>query len=399
MKILIYSQYFYPETNAPANRLNDMARYLAKGNKVSILTGFPNHPLGRMIGEYKMKWLMKDTVEDMDVYRSFLIIPRKTNSKIYRYLNYFSFAFSSFLNLFRIEKPDLMIVTSPPISVLILGYIYAKIRHIPLVIDLRDLWPEAAISLKVVKKGFVINCLEKLVAKAYMYSKNIIINTEAFRDALVSKYEIMNSKITYIPNGFDIEGNLEFKKEFVDEGEFKIFYSGLFGWAQNVDLIIETAKIFKDKGSLVKFVLIGDGPLKEALKDKALKYHLNNLEILDYQKKDNLFKIISECNLGLITYELNDTFRKNIPSKIFDYMFLEKPVIINLEGEASRIIEDGKFGFCYETNDPAKLCNRIEEILTTMDLKTRGNNGFEYLKANFDKKELLKRLDKILEVE
>jgi len=342
---------------------------------------------------------MKESIEGMDVYRSFLIIPRKTNSKIYRYLNYFSFAFSSFLNLFRIEKPDLMIVTSPPISVLILGYVYARIRKIQLIIDLRDMWPEAAISLKVVKKGLVTNYLEKLVLKAYNYSKNILINTEAFRSVLVKNYMVLNSKITYLPNGFDIEGNLEFKKEFVDEGEFKIFYSGLFGWAQNVDLIIETAKIFKDKGSLVKFVLIGDGPLKNTLKDKVEKYHLDNLEIIDYQKKENLFKIISGCNLGLITYELNDTFRKNIPSKIFDYMFLEKPVLINLEGEASGMIEAGKFGFSYETNDPVKLCNRIEEILTTMDLKTRGNNGFEHLKANFDKKELLGRLDKILEVE
>ncbi len=399
MKILIYSQYFHPETNAPANRLNDMARYLSEGNTVSVLTGFPNHPLGKMMGDYKMKWLMKEKIQGIDVYRSFLIIPKKTNSKIYRYLNYFSFAFSSFFNLFRIEKPDLMIATSPPISVLILGYIYAKARNIPLIIDLRDLWPEAAVSLKVVKKGLLTNCLEWLVTKAYKYSKNIIINTEAFRDVLVEKYMILNSKITYIPNGFDVEGNMEFKKEFVDEGEFKIFYSGLFGWAQNVDLIVETARVFKDRGSLVKFVLIGDGPLKSALKDKISKYHLNNLEIFDYQKKESLFNLISGCNLGLITYELNDTFRKNIPSKIFDYMFLEKPVLINLEGEASKMVEAGNFGFCYETNDPVGLCNRIEEILINANLRIKGNNGFKYLKANFDKKELLKRLNKILEVE
>jgi hypothetical protein len=182
-----------------------------------------------MIGGYKMKWLLKENFENLNIFRSFLIIPKKTNSKIYRYLNYFSFAFSSFLNLFRIEKPDLMIVTSPPISVLILGYVYARIRKIQLIIDLRDMWPEAAISLKVVKKGLVTNYLEKLVLKAYNYSKNILINTEAFRSVLVNNYMISNSKITYIPNGFEIEGNLEFKKDFIENNNFKIFYSGLFG--------------------------------------------------------------------------------------------------------------------------------------------------------------------------
>jgi glycosyltransferase involved in cell wall biosynthesis len=165
-------------------------------------------------------------------------------------------------------------------------------------------------------------------------------------------------------------------------------------------LIVEVAKIFKDKGSLVEFVLIGDGPLKDVLKAKAEKYHLDNLEIMEYQEKENLFKLISECNLGLITYELNDTFRKNIPSKIFDYMFLEKPVLINLEGEASKMILDGNFGFCYETSSPIELYNRTQEIVLNREgLEIKGHNGFEYLKENFDKKELLKRLDKVLEVE
>jgi len=82
MKILIYSQYFYLETNAPANRLLDMAKYLSKKNEVAILTGFPNHPLGKMIGGYRIKWLLKERLEGMDIFRSFLIIPKKTNSKI-----------------------------------------------------------------------------------------------------------------------------------------------------------------------------------------------------------------------------------------------------------------------------------------------------------------------------
>ena len=398
MKILIYSQYFYPETNAPANRLLDVAKYLSKKNEVTILTGFPNHPLGKMIGGYRMKWLLKERLEGMDIFRSFLIIPKKTNSKIWRYLNYFSFAFSSFWNLFRMKKPDLILVTTPPVSVLILGYIYAKLRKVEMVIDLRDMWPEAAISLKVIKRGVVSRILESLVLKSYNYSKKIIINTEAFRKVLVDNYLITNTKIEYIPNGFDIEANLGLKKDYGKSDEFKIVYSGLFGWAQNVDLIVETAKIFQENNTNVKFILIGDGPLKENLSAKILKYNLKNVEILEYQKKENLFKIISECALGLVTYEINDTFRKNIPSKIFDYMFLKIPVLINLEGEASKMISSGSFGFELETNNPKEFYLKIIEIISNRtELKARGINGFNFLKENFDKKILLEKLNKIIE--
>jgi glycosyltransferase involved in cell wall biosynthesis len=163
-------------------------------------------------------------------------------------------------------------------------------------------------------------------------------------------------------------------------------------------LIVETAKIFQENNTNVKFILIGDGPLKETLNAKILKYNLKNVEILEYQKKENLFKIISECDLGLITYEINDTFRKNIPSKIFDYMFLEKPVLINLEGEASKMISSGSFGFELETNDPKEFYLKISEIISNrIELKTRGINGFNFLKENFDKKILLEKLNKIIE--
>jgi glycosyltransferase involved in cell wall biosynthesis len=127
------------------------------------------------------------------------------------------------------KKPNLILVTTPPVSVLILGYIYAKLRKVEMVIDLRDMWPEAAISLKVIKRGLVSRILESLVLKSYNYSKKIIINTEAFRKVLVGNYLITNEKIEYIPNGFDIEANLNLKKDYGKSDEFKIVYSGLFG--------------------------------------------------------------------------------------------------------------------------------------------------------------------------
>jgi len=389
MRILIYSQYFKPETNAAANKTSDIASFLAKENQVEVMTGFPNHPLGKMIGNYKIKWLMLEKNDNLKIWRNFLIIPKKANLKIWRYLNYFSFAFSSFINLLFMKKPDVLIVSSPPISILILAFIYTKLFKIKLVVDLRDLWPEAAISLNFVKRNIFINILEKLVNSSYHYASKIFINTLAFKDILINKYLIRDNKIIYIPNGFDIENNLNIKNQLKrNDFNFKVFYSGLFGFAQNVNLIIETAKLCED----IQFFLIGDGPLKKQLVDKVNSLNISNVRIFDYQKKEDLFCLINECDLGLITYEINDTFRKNIPSKIFDYMFLNKPVLINLEGEASRLIKDGDFGFVIETNDPKVLSEKLNNIKDNDKLVEKGNNGFKYLQKNFDKKFLLDQL-------
>lgn len=395
MKILIYTQYFRPETNAAANRTTDIAKYLSEKHDVNVLTGFPNHPLGKLIGDYKIKWLALENYFKVKVWRSFLIIPKKNNSKIWRYLNYFSFAFSSFLNLFRLEKPDVLFVSSPPISILILAYVYSKIKKTRLIVDIRDLWPEAAISLKFIKKTMFTSYLEKLVLNVYKYADKIIINTPAFGPVLKSYGH--DEKVFYIPNGFDIAENSRLKNAGVkNNARFKVFYAGLFGYAQNVNLLVETARVASLDKSEVDFVLVGAGPLKQDLEEKKEKYGLKNIIIYDYQPKDTLFKLIDSCDLGVITYEINDTFRKNIPSKIFDYMFLEKPVLINLEGIASDIIVENDFGFVLETNDPTLFYNKIIEIKEKEDLEKKGDNAYSCLERDFNKQKLLGRLEKII---
>jgi|GEM_PF-4915273 len=172
--------------------------------------------------------------------------------------------------------------------------------------------------------------------------------------------------------------------------DFKIFYAGLFGFAQNVNLILDLAWICQNNKENIQFFLVGDGPLKNDLKIKIRDLNLQNVTMFDYQKKQDLFNLINECDLGLITYQINDTFRKNIPSKIFEYMFLEKPIIINLKGQASTIIEDGDFGICIETNDPQTLYNGIKENIYT--LKQKGINGFLYLQKHFNKNDLFFKL-------
>lgn len=395
MKILIYTQYFYPEKNAAANRVSDIAEYMSENHDVNVLTGFPNHPLGKIIGDRKIKWLSKEKYENINIWRSFLIVPKITNSKSWRYLNYFSFAFSSFINLFRMTKPDILFVSSPPISLLVLSYLYAKIRRVKLVIDIRDLWPEAAISLKIIKKNWSTNLVEKLVEKAYQFADKIIVNTNSFVDVFDS-YNL-KYKTFYIPNGFYISKNLFIKDSLKRESfDFKVFYAGLIGFAQNIDLLIETAKVAMNRKDNIKFFIIGEGPLKKKVIDKINKYHLNNVTLFDYQIKEDMFHLINECDLGIITYQINDAFRKNIPSKMFDYMFANKPILINLDGEASKLINDNSFGFLMETSDPVVFYEKILEIKNNENLIEKGNNAFKCLKEKFDKNILLSDLEKIL---
>jgi len=294
-----------------------------------------------------------------------------------------------------VKDVDAVFVSSPPISILILAYFYTKVKKIKLIIDLRDLWPEVAISLKFLKKGLITKILEKFIIKTYTCASKIFINTPAFQETLEKDYKIANNKICYIPNGFDIDGNLLIKNTLKRlDFNFKIFYAGLLGFAQNVDLILNLAEICQKQKENINFFIIGDGPLKNYAKNKINELRLNNITLFDYQSKHDLFNLINECDLGLITYQINDAFRKNIPSKIFDYMFLEKPILINLEGQASTIIDNADCGYCIETDDAEKLYNYIKD--NSLKLKEKGINGFNYLEEHFNKKDLLSALEQKL---
>jgi len=402
MNILIHTQYFPPETNAPANRWGYFAKYLAdQGHKITILTSFPNHPLGRILNGYKNQWRFDEEMDGMKIIRTWTYISASRRF-ISRLFNYFSFAFSSYMNMFN-KDINLFIASSPPLSVAIVGAIIAKKKKIPLILDLRDIWPEAAVSTGYIKKGFFYHLAEKWEKRCYKQAQKILVNSLAIFEELKNSKGVPSSKLEFIPNGADLEffkeinNSNKINEEYNIKDKFIVLYTGLLGFAQAPEVMIDAAKILENNKDIV-FLIVGGGPLKKDLESKIKDLELDNVVLTGQRPREEMPVFVSRGDICLVPYKNSSTFQKNVPSKMFDYMASGKPIIINLEGAASDIIIKAQAGLVVEPENALALAKTIEQLYNNRFLRKKmGNSGKVYVEKHYDKKKISKQLEIILE--
>jgi glycosyltransferase involved in cell wall biosynthesis len=404
MKILFYSQYFYPETNAPANRWTYFAEYLSKkGHEITVLTSFPNHPLGKIFKGYKNCWRFIEKKEEIEIIHTWTYVS-SSRKFLSRLLNYFSFAFSSYFNSRYLKNKnfDCFIASSPPLSVPIIGKMIAKKFKIPFILDLRDVWPEAAISTGYLKKGFLYNLAEKWERKVYQEAKKIIVNSPAILEELNQNKDVPLKKLEYIPNGADLEffcsdrNYEEIERKYGLKNKFVVLYTGLLGFAQAPEFLVDTAKILAENKEIV-FLIVGEGPLKKDLELKIKKLGLKNIILTGQRLREEMPLFVARGDICLVPYKNKTTFKKNIPSKMFDYMAAGKPIIINLKGVASNIIEQASAGLLVEPENSQSLAENILKIYHNESLREKmGSAAKIYAENNYNKKVISEKLEIIL---
>lgn len=402
MKILLYTQYFPPETNAPANRWDYFTNYLKeRGHKITVLTSYPNHPLRKIFEGYKNKWKTVEKKDGIKIIRCWTYISRSTRF-LPRLINYFSFSFSSYFNSFSIEKPDLIISSLPPLFVGFVGNKIAKRFKVPLVLDLRDLWPEAAEETGYLKKNIVYYYTLKKARNLYQKATVILVNSPAILEELICSYGIPRRKISYIPNGADLEffkndyDTTEIEEKYNLKNKFVVLYTGLLGFAQAPEVMVKTAELLKDYQEIV-FVIVGSGPKEEELKNLVKELNLKNVILTGQRPREEMPYFVSRADVCLATYKNSVAFKKNIPSKIFDYLANGKPIIINLEGEASKIIQNARAGLVALPEDPQSLKEEILKLYQNPLLReTMEESGLIYARQYYDKKIISKNLEEVL---
>ncbi|MGC8651303.1 MAG: glycosyltransferase family 4 protein [Minisyncoccia bacterium] len=403
MKILLYTQYFPPETNAPANRWGYFCDYLVQhGHEVFVLTSFPNHPLRKIFPGYKNQWFFQENKDGVQIFRTWTFISTSTKF-IPRLINYLSFAFSSYLNMRKIPAVDLIIISLPPLFLGLTGVKLARKKNISMVLDVRDLWPEAAISTGYLKRGFLVYWAKKKSETLYKMAIKILVNSPALLEALRCQYALPDEKLAYLPNGADLEFFAQkIDHSFVERqynlyGKFVVLYTGLLGYAQAPEIMIEAANVLREKNDIV-FLIVGTGPLEEKLKIEARKFKLTNIIFTGLRPHQEMPQYVSLADVCLIPYKNQETFQNNLPSKMFDYLAAGKPMIINLEGEASRMILEAQAGLLVKPEDPQALADGILKLYEDKFLRKKmGMVGKTYAANNFDKKELAEKLEEILQ--
>ena len=417
MRITFLCQYFPPEMGAPSARTFEHARRWAElGHEVTVVTGFPNHPTGIIRPEYRGQWVKREQVEGIDLLRTWVYCA--ANKGFFRrVLNFFSFFFSSLiLGALMTGRPDVVIGTSPQFFCAVSAYLLSRIKRVPFVFEVRDIWPQSAVEMGVLKNRWLIRALEAIEMHLYRRAMLIVPVAESTRDHLLAK-GIAPEKIKIITNGIDAAylaspsvSPEEVRRQFGLEGKFVVSYIGTHGMAHALQVVLNVAKRFdhllqqpgaavcsEEKGGFarllqqpgaaaypVHFLFVGEGAEKQNLKRLAESLSLNNLTFLDEQPRESLLGFYRASDVSLVPLRRLEIFRKVLPSKLFELMGVGCPIICSVEGEAARLVAAAEAGLCIEPENEDALFAAINRLRAEPELRKRMSvNGQEFVKANY----------------
>lgn len=400
MKLLILTQYFPPEIGAPQNRLFELAVRLQQlGVQVSVLTAMPNYPQMEIHEGYKGKDYVYEEMEGIKVHRSSIYVS-KDKSITSRLRNYFSFVISSIKAGKKLdEKYDFLMCESPP---LFLGYSalrLAKKKKSKLIFNVSDLWPESAEKLGVVNNKFLLKMAYRLEEKLYKRSVLVTGQTQGICKNINLRFP--DVKTYWLPNGVDLNyydpknvvSNQWRSKNGFSDFDFIFLYAGILGIAQGLEVILKAAANFKLDNN-IKFVLMGSGPEKEKLLKIKSELDLNNVMIIDPVSKKEIPYILKSVNAAIIPLRRLDLFLGAIPSKVFESLAMELPILLGVDGEARELfITKGNCGIYFNPEDVHDLTTAITKISINKELAFQlGKNGREYVNDNFNRETIAKDL-------
>ncbi len=390
IKILYISQYFPPEMGAPAARVSELAQlWSTAGQSVTVLTGFPNHPTGVVPRDYRRHFRriwMRESVDGIDVERTWLI-PLPNRKSWERILNYSSFCVSAILRGLFLPVPDVLIATSPQLLVGLSGLIISRLRKIPFVFEVRDLWPESLAAVGVSDRSSVLTrVLRGLASVLYRRSDRIVVVSPAFQSYLVQNYNVPKAKICVITNGVDTDvfrptiESQRVRAELGLDGKFVVSFIGTMGNAHGLRTILEAARCLLQKHTDLVFLLVGEGAEKHSLEIEAKQAKLTNVLFVVQQPKSRIPSFIGASDVCLVPLKKSEIFKTVIPTKMLEYMSCERPVILGVEGQAQQLVEEARAGLCIAPEDSKDLVAAIEQLYRSPDLCQRlGSNGRRYI--------------------
>jgi len=405
MRILYISQYFPPEAGATQTRAYEMARNLVRlGHSVTMITEVPNHPSGIIPPEYRKKFFERKAMEGIDVIRMWVKASPTKNFRN-RMLFYLTFMLNSMLaGIFLAHGPyDLIYASSPPLFVGGAALVLSRLKRIPMIFEVRDLWPESAVALGELASPRAISMASRLEEACYHRSRKIVVVTQGIFDRLRER-GIPNEKLVLIPNGANIElfyfkpeGRERIRRELHLEGKFVAIYAGIHGIAQGLETILESAHNLKNAPD-IHFLLIGNGPTKSELVAAAKKLELTNLTLMDEQPRASIPDYLSAADVALIPLRNLELFKGALPSKMFDAWACSRPVLLSIDGEAHRVMDEACGGIFVPPEDSELMEAALLKLMKDeVERAQMGNSGRAYTERKYSRTTLAEKLASELE--
>lgn len=390
MKVLIFSQYFWPETFG----INAVTRSLKnKGAKITILTGKPNYPEGSVFEGYAAPGIQRENYEGMEVYR-LPLIPRGQSSYMGLFLNYVSFIFSACIFgplVLRGRAFDAVFVYAPsPLLQALPALWLARLKHAPLVLWVQDLWPESLSATGSIKNQWALKLVESVVRFIYRHVDMILIPSEAFR-LPIQKLAPVRADIRYYPNAWieepdtkNFDGAVEALAQKIAKG-FSVVFAGNLGTAQSLETVIRAAELLKKNGSEARFFLIGSGSMLRWVADQIQSKGLNNVEIPGRFPFGAMPRLYSAASALLVSLRDEPIFALTIPCKLQGYLAAGRPIIAALNGEGARIVTEAGAGIACAAANPHALAEAVQALseLSRAERNRMGENARRYAAAHF----------------
>ncbi len=368
MHILFLSDNFPPEGNAPATRTYEHAReWIKRGHKVTVITCAPNFPEGKVFVGYRNHWLKKELIDGIEVWRVKTFISANQGF-LSRTIDYVSFMLSSLLFGVFCKNLDVVLGTSPQFFTVISAWALSKLKRVPFIFELRDLWPASITAVDAMKKGKIIYFLEKVEMFLYHQATAIITVTNSFKKEL-KKRGIPGDKIYVVVNGVDLsmyDGSQKKEVALVERYElhdkFVAGYIGTHGLAHALDKVVEAACLL-EKYDDIRIVFVGGGADRKRIESLVKAKDLRNVVMIPRQPKEMMPAMLGLCDVSLVHLRNTPLFKKVIPSKIFESMGMGIPIIISApSGEATDIIKDGGLGLVVAPENPIELAAAIKSM-------------------------------------
>ena len=398
MRLLVFTQYFHPENF----RINELVRDLAAaGHKLTVVTGKPNYPDGKVFPGYRALGVQRDRHEGAEVVR-LPLVPRGRRSGFRLALNYLSFVFSGYLLaplVLRGRRFDAIFVYAPsPLLQALPAILLAWLKRAPLIVWVQDIWPESLSATGYVKNSILLRIVEIVVRYIYRHSDSILIQSEGFR-APIARLLPDPVRIRYYPNSAEaIFGTAD---ETDGSGElpatirrkFSIVFAGNIGSAQAVATIVDAAALLAGQPE-IHFFLVGSGSETEWVESEVQRRKLQNVTLTGRLPVADMPAIFSAASALLVSLRDEAIFAYTIPGKIQSYLAVGRPVIASLNGEGARVIEEAGAGIACPAEEAQALADAVIHLFAMpAEQRTQlGDNGRRYFLAHFEQGKLVDEL-------
>ncbi len=407
MKVLVVSQYFWPETFI----INDLAQLLhERGVEVTVLTGKPNYPDGRIFDGYRMGGVQRETLGHVKIVR-LPLYPRGQRSAVRLALNYLSFVASGIVygpHSLKDVAFDLVFVYAPsPLLQALSGVWLAHRRRVPLVVWVQDLWPESLSATGYANSPRLLAAVAKVVRRIYRACDRILVQSRAFT-APVAALTDRPEKIFYYPNLYrpcEVGCGSERALALVEQLKscFSVVFAGNLGTVQALDTIVEASERLRSRGDIRVF-LVGSGSMDAWLAQQIAERGLDNLLLCGRFEAYDMPTLFDAASALLVSLKPDPIFALTVPSKLQAYLAAGRPLLASLDGEGARVVDEAGAGLSCPAGDASGLSDAIRRLADCQPeiRRTMAESGRRYFDAHFAPNlladELIEHFRKILAV-